>query len=240
MLEQIQVCFLLFSIYSFLGWLMEVVNTLRVEKKFVNRGFLVGPFCPIYGFGVLLMTMLLEKYQDDLVATFIFAILICGILEYFTSYFLEKIFHARWWDYSNRKFNINGRICLENLFVFGILGCLIMYKLNPFLITLLNKIPNICLTLISILMFICFTVDALISGKIIYKLKEATNNFKKDNTEEISIKVKKILSTRLVFQERLLSAFPNLKKSINLEEIIESGRDKMQKIKEKIKQIKQE
>ncbi len=118
MLEQIQVLFLLFSIYSFLGWLMEVVNTLRVEKKFVNRGFLVGPFCPIYGFGVLLMTIMLEKYQNDIVATFIFSILICGILEYFTSFFLEKIFHARWWDYSNRKFNINGRICLENLFIF--------------------------------------------------------------------------------------------------------------------------
>ncbi len=118
MLEQIQVLFLLFSIYSFLGWLMEVVNTLRVEKKFVNRGFLVGPFCPIYGFGVLLMTIMLKKYQNDIVATFIFSILICGILEYFTSFFLEKIFHARWWDYSNRKFNINGRICLENLFIF--------------------------------------------------------------------------------------------------------------------------
>ncbi len=87
-------------------------------------------------------------------------------------------------------------------------------------------------------MFICFTVDALVSGKIIYKLKETTTKFKKDNTEEISIKVKKILSTRLAFQERLLSAFPNLKKSIYLEDLIENGKEKMQKIKEKIKQVK--
>ena len=131
MLRTIELYFLLFFTYSVLGWIMEVTKTLIDKKKFVNRGFLIGPYCPIYGYGVILLTILLKKYQSDIPATFIFSILICGTLEYFTSYFMEKIFHARWWDYSKRKFNINGRICLETLLPFGIMGCLILYIVNP-------------------------------------------------------------------------------------------------------------
>ena len=94
MLKKLQICFLLFIIYSACGWLMEVTNTLRLKKKFVNRGFLIGPYCPIYGCGVVLMSVLLKNCKDYIFVTFVFSVLICGVLEYLTSFLLEKIFHV--------------------------------------------------------------------------------------------------------------------------------------------------
>ena len=114
---------------------MEVVGKLIEKKKFINRGFLIGPYCPIYGTGAILITFLLKKYVPYPFALFVMAILVCGTLEYLTSYLMEKIYHARWWDYTNRKFNINGRVCLETLLPFGIAATLILCKLNPLLIS---------------------------------------------------------------------------------------------------------
>ena len=118
----IKIYFLLFIIYAIIGWCMEVICKLIQYKKFVDRGFLIGPYCPIYGVGALLITLFLNKYTQDPVVLFVMAVVVCGVLEYLTSYFMEKIYHARWWDYSSKKFNINGRICLSNLIAFGILG----------------------------------------------------------------------------------------------------------------------
>ena len=91
----IRVYFLLFLTYSFAGWCMEVIGKLIQYKRFINRGFLVGPYCPIYGTGAILITFLLKKYVSDPFALFVMAILVCGTLEYLTSYFMEKIYHAR-------------------------------------------------------------------------------------------------------------------------------------------------
>lgn len=194
---------------------MEVIRIFIHNGKLVNRGFLIGPYCPIYGHGVLLMTFLLKKYQSDILATFIFSILICGILEYFTSYFMEKIFHARWWDYTNRKFNINGRICLDNLIAFGILGCIILYITNPVILSVLSKIPNVLLHILSGVLFVVYIADNIISSKIILNLKEISINVK-DNTEEISQKVKNIISKKSALHRRLVEAFPNIRTKVNL------------------------
>lgn len=215
MLRNIEIYFLLFFVYSILGWLMEVIRIFIHNGKLVNRGFLIGPYCPIYGHGVLLMTFLLRKYQNDILATFIFSILICGILEYFTSYFMEKIFHARWWDYTNRKFNINGRICLDNLIAFGILGCIILYITNPVILSLLSKIPNVLLHILSGVLFVVYIADNIISSKIILNLKEISVNVK-DNTEEISQKVKNIISKKSALHRRLVEAFPDIRTKVNL------------------------
>ena len=133
MLLELREYFLLFVIYSVIGWIMEVIYTLVIDKKFTNRGFLVGPYCPIYGVGAVLIIILLSGYKERPIGLFVLAIVICSILEYFTSYIMEKLFKARWWDYSNRKFNINGRICLETMVPFGVIACLIVYIVNPFL-----------------------------------------------------------------------------------------------------------
>ena len=119
----INVCkiFILFIIYSFLGWLVEVTKVSIKEKKIVNRGFLIGPLCPIYAVGAVLITWSTKKYEDDIFILFVLSVIICGVLEYFVSFLLEKIFKVKWWDYSDRKYNINGRITLNNLVGFGLL-----------------------------------------------------------------------------------------------------------------------
>jgi uncharacterized membrane protein len=110
----------IFLVYSIAGWFMESFRGLAKTGKFVNRGFLIGPYLPVYGWGVTLITIFLEKYVNDIGILFGMSIILCGVLEYFTSWIMEKLFKARWWDYHNRKFNINGRICLETLIPFGI------------------------------------------------------------------------------------------------------------------------
>ena len=114
--------FLLFFFCSMLGWLMEVTCKLFQFHRFINRGFLIGPYCPIYGFGAVFVTLLLSGFSDHPIAVFLLAMLVCGTLEYVTSYVMEKLFHARWWDYSQRKFNLNGRVCANTLIPFGLLG----------------------------------------------------------------------------------------------------------------------
>ena len=126
--------FLLFMIYSVAGWILEVTCKLIEYKRFINRGFLIGPYCPIYGWGAIFITILLHRYTDDWIALFFMSVITCGILEYLTSYVMEKLFHARWWDYSRRKYNINGRVCLETLIPFGILGLAVMYVTNPLIL----------------------------------------------------------------------------------------------------------
>ena len=156
----VRVYFLLFMIYAMSGWLMEVICKLIQYKRFINRGFLIGPYCPIYGYGALLITFLLRKYTDDPIILFFMAIIICGVLEYLTSYFMEKIFKARWWDYSQKKFNINGRVCLNTIIPFGILGIFIMYVSNPFLLSKIEQLPEIWLnTLSGTLLVIFITVS---------------------------------------------------------------------------------
>ena len=91
----------------------------------------MGPWCPIYGFGAVFISLLLSRHAEDPLAVFGLAILICGILEYSTSYMMEKIFHARWWDYSTKKFNLNGRVCADTLLPFGLLGLLLVYAITP-------------------------------------------------------------------------------------------------------------
>lgn len=185
----IEMLILLFFTYSFAGWIMESIGGILVVKKFINRGFMIGPLCPVYGVGVVFITVLLGKYANDIIALFVFATVLCGFLEYITSYIMEKMFNARWWDYTNRRFNINGRVCLENLCAFGIAGSVILRYINPFFINLYNDIPEEVRHIITGVLFVVFIVDFIISFKIIFSFKDETYA-KMDNTEEISSKVK--------------------------------------------------
>ena len=209
MLHTIEIYFLLFISYAFLGWCMEVTCKLIQYKKFINRGFLIGPYCPIYGWGALAITILLKRYMEDPLVLFVMSTLICSIIEYLTSYFMEKKYHARWWDYSNKKFNINGRICLETLVPFGILG--IMYGTNPILFKLYNQIPQLVMNILTSILFIGFIVDNIISSNIISSINVEGNKLIKDNTEEITEKIKQILRQKSWLHRRLINAYPGLK-----------------------------
>lgn len=243
----IRVYFLLFLAYSFIGWLMEVICKLIQYKRFINRGFLIGPYCPIYGYGALLITFLLKKYTDDPITLFIMAILVCGTLEYLTSYFMEKIFHARWWDYSQKKFNINGRVCLDTIIPFGLLGMFIIYVSNPFLIDKIEKLPEIWLNILFWTLLIIYLVDNIVSGKVISYVGKATEKVGKDldNTEEITAKVKELLIEKSPLYRRLLNAFPTIK-SIKVkikekkEELKRQVEEQKSEIKEAVKKQKEE
>lgn len=202
---------LLFMMYSFMGWFMEVMINLVDRKKFVNRGFLIGPICPIYGWGCLALILLLSKYKEEPLLLFVMAIVICSVLEYFTSYFMELIFKARWWDYSKKKFNINGRICLETMLPFGILGTIVIYIINPFFFGIINKIPQNIQFIIAITLLCIYVVDNIISVKIIDGFKTTLKKVEKDNTIEISNKVKDVLFHKGFLYKRLIKAFPNVK-----------------------------
>ena len=211
MLYNICYIFLLFIIYSFLGWIVEVIDSLIEDKKFVNRGFLIGPYCPIYGIGLLLIINFLKSYTDSYLIVFVMSMFICMILEYFTSYIMEKLFNARWWDYSDKKFNINGRICLETTIPFGLGGMAIMYIVNPFLEKTLNLLNSNILIIISIILFSIFLIDLVISLIVILKVKDISIKKIKDNTEEINKKVKKYLIEKSVLSKRLIMSFPKLR-----------------------------
>lgn len=232
----IRIYFLLFLAYSFLGWLIEVVGKLITLKRFINRGFLIGPYCPIYGTGAILITFLLKKYIEDPIALFVMAIVICGILEYLTSYFMEKIFHARWWDYSQKKFNINGRICLDTIIPFGLLGMFIMYVSNPFLLKKLEALPEIALNILFWTLLIIYIIDNIISTNVIRYVGKTTKEIGKDldNTEEITKKVKEILTGKSGLYRRLLKAYPAI------ESIKVKIKEKQSKIKRQVEEQKNE
>ena len=200
--------FILFMIYSFIGWVIEIIWTLIMEKRFVNRGFLIGPYLPIYGVGGILMTLLLSRYSNDIIALFIMSIMLFSILEYFTSYILEKLFNARWWDYTKYKFNINGRICLETMVPFGIAGLGLIYIINPFLYRCITSTPEIVINIMLIVLLIIFITDLIISLNVMVTIKGTIKKVKKDSTEEINKKVKEIISQTNALRKRILKAFP--------------------------------
>ena len=207
--------FLLFIMYAHLGWLMEVVLTLFTEKKLINRGFLIGPVCPIYGVGLLLIITLLKEYSTRPLVLFTLVIAICMILEYVTSYLMEKLFHARWWDYSQMKYNLNGRICLETTIPFGLGGLFVIYIVNPLFERLLSIINPQVMTIIAILIFIIFIIDIIISFSVISKMKNFFVKKYQDNTEVMSNRVREYLTKLSPLTKRLLDSFPNIRVKIN-------------------------
>ena len=203
--------FLYFIIYSFIGWSMEVICKLFEQKKFINRGFLIGPICPIYGYGVLLIIILIGRETKDILAVFLKAILVCSILEYFTSYFMEKLFKARWWDYSKRKYNINGRICLETMIPFGILGCLVVYVIHPIIKNIVSILsPTLTITL-AIILFIIYIADNIISFNVMNKIKLEIKRQTLDSTEIIRKKVLDWIDSNSVLYRHIKNAYPKFK-----------------------------
>lgn len=129
---------LFFSIYSFSGWLMETIFASICERKLINRGFLTGFFCPIYGFGAILIvqsskwvTVVFEDYSTSLLMSILFSILLVTALEYITGFFLEKIFNCKWWDYSDKAVNLHGYICLQYSLLWGFLAFLLVQLAHP-------------------------------------------------------------------------------------------------------------
>lgn len=226
--------FIWFIIYSFIGWIYETIYCSITKHKFINRGFLNGPVIPIYGIGAMLIIVLLGNVKNP-VALFLASMVLASIIEYFTSWAMEKIFHARWWDYSNFPFNLNGRISLYGALVFGALSILLVDFINPFIVSITSYLSYTMVYSISIILVVLFIGDLLITVIHVLKLNEklkflqtALNNFKNESDirrgklkETISLSfekskfynehLKKLMEFRSFQERRLIKAFPKLK-----------------------------
>ncbi len=158
--------FVMFVLYSIVGWIYETTYCMIKSKKWENRGFLYGPICPIYGVGATSITIVAELLKINQVTAdfkwwhvFIIAFVGSAILEYFTSWILEVRFHAYWWDYSDMPLNINGRICAPASFGFGVAGIIVVYVLAPRTDGLINSIPSIPLELMSMVFLSVLVAD---------------------------------------------------------------------------------
>ena len=203
--------FLSFLLYAFIGWCLEVLLAFFVHKKFVDRGFLLGPYCPIYGVGMLLIVFLLKNYTDNFLVLFILSMVICLVLEYITSYLMELIFKARWWDYSDKKYNINGRVCLEYAIFFGIGGTFVMYVVHPFVMGIVSKLSDISLVMVGSILFVLFIIDNIISFDAISKINKFEFKKYKDSTEDITKMIREYLSNYSFLTKRITKAFPNVR-----------------------------
>ncbi len=149
---------LLFMIYGVLGWFVEVIYVGILSGKFYNRGFLYMPFLPIYAFGALFLTLTLQPNYGPLIV-YVLAVFYTSCLEYATSVIMERLFHTRWWDYSAIKYNLNGRICLRNSLLFGILGLVVIYGLNPVFEQLITSLSTEAKRLIANGFLIILIID---------------------------------------------------------------------------------
>lgn len=227
-----------FLIYSFLGWLLESVYKTIYAKKFINSGFLIGPVCPIYGMGALIMYVFLSGYNNNPLHVFVIGFVVLSIWEYIVAWALEKIFNAKYWDYSNNKFNINGRVCLLNSIFWGVLGVVFIYFIHPFVQEKIVMINDVILIVATFICTVLIIVDSIISiikltniSKKLDAIKEIRNEIKFKLLELKELKYTKIdvrepiqlmiadlkeqeakLKERLFKQtERIRKAFPTMK-----------------------------
>lgn len=176
-----------FALYSLAGWCLEVVYYFKNERRFVNRGFLHGPFCPIYGFGVLFLVIFLDSYKNNVFILFLLASFFTSVLEYITGFILEKTFKTKWWDYTDDPFNLHGRICLLYSLLWGVGEVAIIKVVHPLVNDLIVNIPKtlgeifISAIIIYFIIDFCLTIISLIQfDKMFYAFQFVPVNFLTD------------------------------------------------------------
>ena len=163
-MKTVETWFLWLMIYSIIGWVYESTICSISQRKLINRGFLNGPYCPIYGTGAVLVLLVLGRIQNPVLLFFAGAVLTCS-LEYLTSWLMEKLFHARWWDYSKRKFNIGGRVCLIGAVVFGAFSVVLILVLHPWVKSLTDRLTDTALTWICAILLVGIVSDLIVTVK---------------------------------------------------------------------------
>lgn len=159
----------IFIVYAFIGWCTEVSYAALDTGKFVNRGFLNGPYCPIYGCGVVIVVTILTPLKENLLILFIGSFILTTVLEFITGYVLEKIFHNKWWDYSDKPFNVKGYICLKFSILWGLACTFIMDVLHPIIYKIITWIPFVPGVIVLSILMCVFIVDCCITVSTILK-----------------------------------------------------------------------
>ncbi len=204
---------LLFFAYAFLGWCIEVTLKYFQFHRFINRGFLTGPWLPIYGSGAALITMVvkgLSPVDSSVGTTFMVSFILCGIVEYMTSFVLEKRFHARWWDYSQKPMNLHGRIWIGNLILFGLGGVLIIEVINPLLLRFSGCMSFRLKYILAIALSAVFVADYVMSHFVLKLVKTGVESSEADDTEAINKEIHLLLHDRSFFHRRFAEAYPEV------------------------------
>lgn len=251
-----------FIIYSFLGWCLESIYKTILLKTPTNSGFLYGPFCPMYGLGAVLM-LALSGFSHNIIIIFFMGFVFFSVWEYIVAVILEKLFKTKYWDYSDLKFNFQGRVCLKNSIYWGILGVLLVFVIQPALEGFVEKIPEDILLFVDVLLCVAILVDSVITiyrimfidkkirqvfeigdkiKEILAELKNETleANYRQNAQKLIrELKTKQAILKIKVYKRiiRLRKAFPEM----NSENIAEFMKQKisLEDLKEKIKKYKE-
>ncbi len=215
-----------FFIYAFLGWVLEVIYATLKTGKFVNRGFLNGPVCPIYGVGIAVLVLLLNPISDKWWLLFIVGSLFATVLEFLTGFILDKIFKAKWWDYHDEHFNLLGYVCLKFSLIWGVAVVLVFEIFVPVTNKLIDLIPfNYFGMILLILLWIVLIIDIISDVFLINKLKKDMNEYDriaelyKEGSDKIGEKISdatvalseklKVLGEK-ISKTRIVKAFPKL------------------------------
>lgn len=202
--------------YSIAGWIWEVIICSVSAKGFINRGFLNGPYCPIYGIGGILVITLFKNIENPVELFLAGATLAC-ILEYITSWLMEKLFHARWWDYSNHLFNINGRVCLLGAFAFGTLSVIAVLYVHPIVVVYPMLLSELAVSLIALGLFVLLLADIFYTVTRFSEFETKLKEFTERLNNAVSMMNGRIINSQ---ERRLIKAFPKLR-SIRYNEALE-------------------
>ena len=172
----ISVNIIYFFIYSFLGWVQEILYFLVTERRFRNGGIVIAPLLPIYGIGALSILLFLQPYIHNPFLVFLLSAILASVIEYIGHYAMEKWFHVLLWDYKDKPFNLNGRICLENSLGFGILALFVVYIAHPFIASLVGIIPQKLAVLLAIILGVLFIIDVANAWMSMIKLRIAARD----------------------------------------------------------------
>lgn len=177
---------LMFFIYAVLGWFVEVIYRALNNGSFINPGFLNGPWCPIYGFGVIGVITLLEPFRYNPLILFVGAVVLTTLLELVTGFLLEQLFHKRWWDYSNRPFNIGGYICLLFSIKWGLASILVVEFIHPQVLNLMAVPPKSVVIILIVVLTLLLIIDLVVTVNTIFKL-----NRKLKYLEELTVLIRR-------------------------------------------------
>ncbi|CDA29583.1 putative ABC transporter permease [Eubacterium sp. CAG:156] len=193
-------CLVFFFIYAFLGWCVEVSFVAITRGKVVNRGFLNGPVCPIYGVGMVGILYALEPLKDNAIVLFIGGVVICSVLELFTGWILDKIFRMRWWDYSENRFNIGGYICLEFSIMWGLGSMIMVNMIHPMIYGVVSKIPLMVIYALLVIFAIAFIIDIIVTVKEIVGFKKSLGQLEKiaDGLKDIGDQLKDVVGNSAI------------------------------------------
>lgn len=199
----------IFFIYSFIGWCGEVVLAAVNRHKFVNRGFVSCPLCPVYGAGAVAVSVFLPELEERLFFLFLGGMIVTAFVEYLTGRLLELIFHKKWWDYSDQKFQLDGYVCLKNSVIWGICSVLVIRIFNPLLCRGLELLPMLLGEVLLWVLGVLLAIDFIGSGIAVLGLKKQGRI--SQITEELH-RTSKILENALTerIQRRMVKAFPNI------------------------------